>query len=86
MTAFILSDHAKEEAERRNIPIETLNHVMQYPQQVITAYGERQVYQSKIEIGGKLYLIRVIVEPTDPLMVITVYRTSQIEKYWKDEA
>jgi hypothetical protein len=86
MVAFILSEHAKEEIERRSIPLDTIHRVMESPQQIVSAYGERQVYQSKVEIGGKLYLVRVIVEPTDPLMIITAYRTSQIEKYWKDEA
>lgn len=86
MPSFILSDHAKEEAQRRNIAIELIESILQSPQQIISAYGERQIYQSKVEIGSKLYLVRVIIEPADPLLVITVYRTSQIEKYWKDES
>lgn len=86
MPSFILSDHAKEEAQRRNIAIELIESILQSPQQIISAYGERQIYQSKVEIASKLYLVRVIIEPADPLLVITVYRTSQIEKYWKDES
>ncbi len=34
---------------------------------------------------GRLFLVRVIVNPQlDPAVVVTVYRTSKIEKYFKD--
>jgi hypothetical protein len=31
-------------------------------------------------------VVRAIVENTDLLKVITVYRTSKIEQYWSDES
>ena len=40
--------------------------------------------QSVVEIGRKPYLVRVMVNETaSPPTVVTVYRTSKIEKYWR---
>ncbi|MBZ5565238.1 MAG: hypothetical protein LAP13_22805 [Acidobacteriia bacterium] len=40
-------------------------------------------YQSKRVIGGKMFLLRVIVDDAvDPALVVTAYRTTKIEKYW----
>jgi hypothetical protein len=34
---------------------------------------------------GKLYLLRVFINTTlDPAIVVTVYRTSQIKKHWRN--
>jgi len=43
-------------------------------------------YQSHLDFGtGKLYLLRLFINTTiDPAVVITVYRTSQIKKYWRN--
>lgn len=81
---YRLTNHALEEAERRNIPLELIDAVISDPHQVITAHSGRMIYQSKIEIADKLYLVRVVVENSDPLTVITVYRTSNLKKYWSD--
>jgi hypothetical protein len=35
--------------------------------------------------GGKMFLVRVIIDDgVDPAVVVTVYRTTKIEKYWKN--
>jgi hypothetical protein len=49
--------------------------------------NEREIYQSHfIDSKGKLKLLRVVVEETaDELVVVTVYPTSQIRRYWKDD-
>jgi hypothetical protein len=80
-----LSTHAKEECQRRNISMVLLEEILKNPQQKLTSYGHRHIYQSKVMIEGKAYLIRAIIdEQVDPMRVITVYRTSKIEKYWED--
>ena len=84
--AYRITDHAYEEAQRRGIPLDVLRSVMESPGQIIAAHTERKVYQSKVEMGGKLYVVRAIVENTDPPAVVTIYRTSKIEKYWSDES
>lgn len=83
---FTLSNHALEEIERRNISRELVESVLQYPQQIVEVKTGRKAYQSKIDFGGgKIYLLRVIVdESADPAVVVTVYRTSKISKYWSE--
>ena len=83
---YRISDHAREEATRRGISLDILQGVMESPGQVINAHSDRKAYQSQVEIDGKLYVVRAIVEMSNPLTVITVYRTSKIEKYWSDES
>ena len=81
---FRLTRHAEEEMVRRGIPPALLDAVLERPEQVVAAYGEKKAYQSKLDFGGgKMFLLRVIVdERQDPATVITVYRTSKVKKYW----
>ena len=82
---FRISNHAREEMERRRIPLALLESVLDSPQQVILEKGGKKAYQSKVDFGdGKIFLLRAIVdENADPAVVVTVYRTSKIEKYWR---
>lgn len=80
------SKHAKDEAERRGIPVRLVENVLASPEQVISGYGNTQVYQSRKEIGNKIYLIRVVVAETrNERIIITVYRATKISKYWRSE-
>jgi len=58
---------------------------LQNPQQIVEEYGEKKAYQSQSDFGhGRIYLLRAIVrDDIDPGVVVTVYRTSKIEKYWR---
>lgn len=82
---YVFSFHAWQEMTRRNIPLEFIEAVLDSPEQVVSGKDDRTIYQSRFDFGeGKIYLVRVIVDlTTDPLLVITVYRTSKIEKYWR---
>lgn len=86
MQKYRLTNHALEEAERRSIPLDVLDAVMNRPGQIVDTHSGRKAYQSQIEIEGKLYVVRAIVEESDPLTVVTVYRTSNIKKYWSKES
>lgn len=56
------------------------------PEQRIQMRPGREVLQSRIALQGKTYLVRVFVDvDRKPPEVMTVYRTSKIEKYWRDE-
>jgi hypothetical protein len=34
--------------------------------------------------GGKMFLVRVIIDTAfDPAVVVTVYRTTKVQKYWR---
>ena len=82
---FRLSNHAKEEMERRSIPGQVLETVLNNPQQIIRERGNLKAYQSVIDFGdGRRFLLRAIVDDTlEPAIVVTVYRTSKIDKYWR---
>lgn len=82
---FKLSNHALEEMERRGIPREMLERVLDNPQQVVSEREGKKEYQSQIDFdGGRMYLLRAIVNDVlDPAVVITVYRTRNIQKYWR---
>ena len=84
---FEITEHARNELERRSIPIELLNEVLQSPQQVVPTYGDRKIYQAQVYFGeGRTYLLRAVVDFNDaPPRVVTVYRTSKISKYWSQQ-
>ena len=56
------------------------------PQQIVPEYGGCNAYQSKFDFGGgRIYLLRAIVDDrVSPARIITVYRTSKINKYWRE--
>lgn len=82
---FRLSQHAKEEMQRRAIPFDLLESVLKNPQQILPERNGRKVYQSIVDFGsGKLFLLRAVVaDDNNHAVVITVYRTHKINKYWK---
>lgn len=82
---FRVSNHAKEEMVRRSISEQHLITVMNTPQQIVSTRGDLKAYQSIVDFGnGKMFLIRVIVnDNVEPAVVVTVYRTSKIAKYWR---
>ena len=79
-----LSKHVKQEMESRGIPLAVVESVLAAPAQKVPEHGDVVCYQSKVEINQKPYLVRVMVNETaTPPKVVTVYRTSKINKYWK---
>ncbi|MFZ5820039.1 MAG: DUF4258 domain-containing protein [Chloroflexota bacterium] len=83
---FVFTSHALKEMERREITREDVKVVLAKPEQTEMVREGRAVCQSKLGMGEppKIYLLRVFVDidPVPPY-VITVYRTSKIEKYWR---
>ncbi len=82
---FEISRHARDEMNRRGIPLNIVEIVLQNPGQIVDEHGNKKAYQSIIDARtGKNYLVRVILNDTvDPAKVVTVYKTSKIEKYWR---
>ncbi len=80
-----LSRHASEQAARRGLSEEIVLAVARAPNQRIVVRPGRELRQSRVAMpaDGSSYLVRVVVDlgPTDET-VVTVYRTSKIEKYW----
>jgi hypothetical protein len=80
---FRISRHAQAEMERRGIPSALVEAVLSAPEQKVSGHGAISCYQSRVSIGGKPYLLRIMVDETKrPPVVATVYRTSKIAKYW----
>ena len=81
---FHFSKHVNEELERRKIPRPLMDQVLQAPEQKVPEVDDITCYQSRVEIGGKLNLLRVMVNETvNPPVVVTVYRTNKISRYWR---
>ena len=71
ITDYVFSEHARFELLRRGLSEEAV----------------RVVLQSKVllEPPGTVFLLRVFVDvDRRPAEVVTVYRTSKVEKYWRN--
>ncbi|MCC6801797.1 MAG: DUF4258 domain-containing protein [Anaerolineae bacterium] len=76
---FSFSPHAVEEIQEREIPIQVMMMVLNHPDAIVPERKNRNAYQAEVEINGKPYIVRAIVEPDGT--VVTVYRTSKVIKY-----
>jgi len=89
ITVYRLTDHAKAEMARRQISEEIITLILKLPEQILPVRKGRKTFQSKVDMGDppKTYLVRVFID-TDrsPPEVVTVYRTSKIDKYWRSES
>ncbi len=76
-------------ATRRGLPLATVKAVIDAPEQRVRdeSRSGAWIYQSRVRFeDGKMYLLRVVVaEGYTPPVIVTVYRTSKIEKYWSGE-
>ncbi|RYC69197.1 MULTISPECIES: DUF4258 domain-containing protein [Spirosoma] len=87
---YEVSNHAREQMEKRGIDDQTVQSILIRPDQIIDdesgGYGQK-VYQSKIDFKEKgTYLVRVFVNTEkQPCVVKTVYKTSKLPKYYEGE-
>ncbi len=82
---FHFSKHVLEELAKRKISRTLLDGVLQAPEQKVPEVEDITCFQSRVDIDGKSYLLRVMVnERFDPPVVVTVYRTKKINKYWRE--
>ncbi|MBE7552840.1 MAG: DUF4258 domain-containing protein [Anaerolineales bacterium] len=90
MTSIVeyrLTDHAQLEMKRRHITEEEIAQVLSAAEQIEAVRPGRSVYQMRFEHGepAKTYLLRVFVDvDRQPPEVVTAYRTSKIDKYWRE--
>ena len=81
-----LTEHAKFEIKRRRINEKLVQEIVRSPRQVVGLKERRQICQAKYfdEFAQKEMLSRVIIEETPGgVKVITAYKTSKFDKYWK---
>ena len=84
---YVSTPHVAFEMHRRGIDETTVRQVLAQPEQREVVRPGREVLQSRLEFEGQIYLVRVFVDiDRVPPQVVTAYRTSKIEKYWRDEA
>ncbi len=75
--------------EERGISEEMVLSIIHNPQQIVVDGPDSLVYQSLryFEEESREYLVRVFVNIVKtPNLVITVYRTSKVQKYWQHES
>jgi Domain of unknown function (DUF4258) len=84
--SYAFSIHVQQEMQRRGISQSVIETVLTSPDQKAPEHGDVVCYQSKVEFDQKQYLVRVMVNETvTPMKVVTVYRTSKIGKYWRQD-
>lgn len=78
---IIFSRHALEQAKIRNITEKSIQEVVEKPEKIIDYDECIKIYQSLKKLD-KPYLLRVFINTCkEPFVIITVYKTSKIEKY-----
>lgn len=88
ITNYIITPHAMFEMKRRGLNEEIIDRIITNPEQRIDVRSGRVMLQSQVpmERPKKMYLVRVFIDINrTPAEVVTVYRTSKISKYWKEE-
>jgi hypothetical protein len=71
---------------QRGISERTLLEVLENPEQVVPAEEGNLAFQSRVELKGKTFLLRVVVDVyTTPPTAVTAYITDRITKYWSAE-
>lgn len=86
ITDYVFSEHARFELLRRGLSEEAVRAILLSPEQRIEVRPGRVVLQSKVflEPSGTVFLLRVFVDiDRRPAEVVTAYRTSKVEKYWR---
>ena len=83
-----ISAHAKFQMKRRRISEDVLDTILKAPEQVMDSVAGRKIFQSRFSFSEegdtKQYLVRVVMDlSADPPKVVTVYRTSRVDKYWR---
>ncbi len=84
---ILITEHADFEMQRRQIPLSLVQRVVEEPQQIVPSQKGRLIYQSRFfdEQEDKEMLLRVVLDiEGDDFWVVTVYKTSKIEKYWEE--
>ena len=83
---YVITVHAALEMKRRGLSEDTIRSVPAAPGQQLEARPGRVILQSKLSscAQDRVFLVRVFVDvDRRPVEVVTAYRTTKIEKYWR---
>ena len=76
------SSHALFQIQERRIPKEEVERVIKNPEKVIRKSKYRYIAQGKTKFNGTTFLLRVVYDKINSEKeIVTVYRTSKLEKY-----
>jgi len=82
---FNISKHAGDQMKLRGIQEKVILDILNDPDQIIIT-ADKTIYQSIIIEADKQFLIRIFVNHLKiPNLVITVYKTSKIGKYYESD-
>ena len=85
---FVFSKHAQEQMHRRGINYETALFTVSQPDQVVVDDVDANIviYQSIIKEDNRMFLLRVFVDiDKQPNVVVTLYKTTKIIKYYESK-
>jgi hypothetical protein len=81
---YLISEHAIGQMRRRGLAPTLIAGVLMAPQRRMRLWPGRDALQSLIMMDGRRYLVRIIGDvDRNPPVVVTAFRTSKIDKYWK---
>lgn len=81
---YRLSSHAQAEIGQRQIPLAVVESIIETPEQIVPERGAVRAYPSRRYIVGEMFLVRVLVDDSsDPVVIVTAYRTTRIDRYWR---
>ena len=83
---YQFSKHALEQMLLRSISKDVIESILKNPDQK-KKVEDLTVFQSIINTdSGEIFLLRVFVnEKRDPKLIVTVYKTSKIQKYYEGQ-
>ena len=83
---IFITPHAEEQIRNGKLTREHVMQVASSPEETVAVSPNRYFAQSRHKEGGKVYLLRVLVEQMeDARWIVTVYPTSKVAKYWRGE-
>jgi hypothetical protein len=88
MDKVIFSKHAEEQLLRRGIARETAMFVVSHPEEILVDDDDVTVtiFQSLIQENDRWFLLRIFINQEKfPHEIITLYKTSKIQKYYEGE-
>ena len=85
---FVFSNHAEEQLFRRRLNRTIIMQIISYPEQIVVDKDNHDIsiYQSIFEENGQRFLFRVFINMAkDPRVIVTLYRTTKIQKYYESK-
>ncbi|MBZ0289603.1 MAG: DUF4258 domain-containing protein [Anaerolineae bacterium] len=80
-----LTGHAEMQIKYRELDRQLILQIALNPEQIIEEPDVPPIAQSRVTEDDKMYLIRIAFrDEGDIRLVITVYKTSKVSKYWRE--